>query len=111
LKRKFSKVENKETSVAWAEPKWQEDHPCLVLSPTIADSDYNRYTTRKPIYGAIHQKIGQMIKQGMIDSKRGYVMGNSFGGLAVTEYLRDYPDDAAGAWLVAEERLAIVRLS
>ncbi len=85
------------TSVAWAEPKWQKEHPCYVLSPTIADSDYNSYTTRKPIYDAIHEKIGQMIKQGMIDSKRVYVMGNSFGGLAVTEYLQDYPDDAAGA--------------
>ncbi len=82
-----------------------------MLSPTIADADYNSYTTRKPIYDAIHQKIGQMIKEGVVDPGRVYLMGNSFGGLAVTEYLQDYPDDAAGAWLVAEERLAIIRLS
>jgi len=38
-----------------------------------------------------------MVKEGKVDPKRIYVIGKSFGGAAVYEFLEKYPDDVAAA--------------
>lgn len=85
------------TSTNWAGQESQEKYPCIVMSPVIDDASYFDGNQRDQIYEKIHTHIQSMIQEGMVDEKRVYVMGNSFGGMATFEFSEKYPDFVSAA--------------
>jgi len=85
------------TSVAWAELDAQAKRPCYVMSPVIGDDEYFVDGEREKVFAAVHNKLQQMIDEGLVDANRVYMMGNSFGGMSTIEYMESYPNTVAGA--------------
>lgn len=84
-------------AVAWADPVNQADRPCYVLAPLMGGYSYFNSTYRDGMYTSVYNKVQEMIAEGKVDPNRIYVVGKSFGGAAVYEFLEKYPDDVAGA--------------
>ena len=88
-------------AVAWATPKWQENHSCFVLAPqydtVIVDDNYQ--------YGpeldrTIHL-IENLANKYHIDFDRIYNTGQSMGGMTSIAMDVKYPDFFAASYLVA----------
>jgi len=84
-------------AVAWADPANQAERPCYVMAPLMGGFGYVDAGSRNAIYENVYNTIQQMVKEGKVDPKRIYVIGKSFGGAAVYEFLEKYPDDVAAA--------------
>lgn len=88
-------------AIAWAEPSWQEEHPCFVLAPQydtiIVDDNYD--------YGpeldrTIHL-IDKLKKEYSIDPDRIYNTGQSMGGMTTIAMDVKYSDYFAASYPVA----------
>lgn len=73
------------TATAWAEPESQAIRPCVVVAPVINTIFYGSETARSRIYEGVIGYIDTLIEAGVVDPKRVYAMGNSFGGMAALE--------------------------
>jgi len=79
------------TAVAWAEPENQAKRPCAVVAPTINETFYGSEIARSRIYEGIIHYIDSLVESGVVDARRVYVMGNSFGGMASFEIAEQHP--------------------
>ena len=82
-------------AVAWADPANQAERECYVLAPSV--TNYFGTPYRTGLYEKIYMKVQEMIDAGLVDPNRIYVVGKSFGGGAVYEFVEKYADDVAGA--------------
>jgi len=79
------------TATAWAEPESQALRPCVVVAPVINTIYYGSEIARSRIYEGIIRYIDALTDAGVVDPKRVYAMGNSFGGMAALEIAEQHP--------------------
>lgn len=83
------------TAVAWAEPDSQAKRPCAVIAPSIPDAQYTSEFIRGKVFEGVLAWIDAQVRSGVVDPKRVYAMGNSFGGMSAFELAEQHPDRVA----------------
>ncbi len=84
-------------AVAWATPENQADRPCYVMAPEMGGWSYYSGAFRDGLFEKIHAEVQKLVDEGKVDPERIYVVGKSFGGRSVYEYLAKYPEDVTAA--------------
>lgn len=88
-------------AVAWAEPEWQGEHPCIVVAPEypviIVDDNWN-YSHHLDATIALLKDLQTRYS---VDSHRIYTTGQSMGCMSSMVMMLKEPDLFAGALLVA----------
>ncbi|MCD8161454.1 MAG: hypothetical protein LUE61_09895, partial [Clostridiales bacterium] len=90
-------------ATTWAEPDWQEGHPCYVLAVQVPDNiqltndDYQA----APELETIKELLDTVVAANQVDTKRIYTTGQSQGCMASCELNVRYPGYFAGTLLVA----------
>ncbi len=90
-------------ATTWAEPAWQEKHPCYVLAVQVPDNiqltndDYQA----SPELETIKELLDTVVSANQVDTKRIYTTGQSQGCMASCELNVRYPGYFAGTLLVA----------
>ncbi|MCD8154085.1 MAG: hypothetical protein LUF78_05285 [Clostridiales bacterium] len=80
--------------VIWTTEEWQSEHETIVLVPQYEDSN-----TEDPAYTM--ELVTEIVSQYNVDTSREYLVGQSSGTIRSIKLLIDYPDEFAGALLVA----------
>lgn len=80
--------------VIWATEEWQNEHETIVLVPQYEDSN-----TEDPAFTM--ELVTEIVSQYSVDKSREYLVGQSSGTIRSIKLLIDYPDEFAGALLVA----------
>ncbi|MCC8061417.1 MAG: hypothetical protein LIO81_11410 [Clostridiales bacterium] len=80
--------------VIWTTDEWQNKHETIVLVPQYEDSN-----SENPIYTM--ELVTDIVSQYSVDTSREYLVGQSSGTIRSIKLLIDYPDEFAGAFLVA----------
>ncbi|MCD8013003.1 MAG: hypothetical protein LUG99_07495 [Lachnospiraceae bacterium] len=80
--------------VIWTTEEWQSEHETIVLVPQYEDSN-----TEDPAYTM--ELVAEIVSQYSVDTSREYLVGQSSGTIRSIKLLIDYPDEFAGALLVA----------
>ncbi len=80
--------------VIWTTEEWQSEHETIVLVPQYEDSN-----SQNPAYTM--ELVNEIVSQYSIDRTREYLVGQSSGTIRSIKLLIDYPDEFAGALLVA----------
>ncbi len=80
--------------VIWTTEEWQSEHETIVLVPQYEDSN-----TEGPAYTI--ELVTEIVSQYSVDTSREYLVGQSSGTIRSIKLLIDYPDEFAGALLVA----------
>lgn len=84
-------------ATAWADPENQAERPCYVMAPVMGGYAYYNGASRDATYVKVYEEVQKMIDEGKVDPNQIYVVGKSFGGRAVYEFLAKYPELPAGA--------------
>ena len=88
-------------AISFAEPSWQEKHPCFVLAPqydtVIVDDNYDY----GPELDRTMHLIESLEQRYSIDRDRIYNTGQSMGGMTSIAMDVKYPDFFAGSYIVA----------
>ncbi len=90
-------------AISFADPVWQDGHPCFVLAPQIDRSVHltnDDFTCSKEIYD-IKTLLDYIVESNPIDKNRIYTTGQSMGCMASCELNTMYPDLFAASLLVA----------
>ncbi len=90
-------------AISFADPAWQEEHPCFVLAPQIDRSVHltnDDFTCSKEIYD-IKTLLDYIVESNPVDKNRVYTTGQSMGCMASCELNILYPDLFAASLLVA----------
>jgi len=90
-------------AIAWAEPSWQEDHPCFVLAPQYDAVVVNDLYQYGPELDRTIHLIESLSSQYAIDTNRIYNTGQSMGGMMSIQMDVSYPHFFAGSYLVASK--------
>ncbi|MCD8336564.1 MAG: hypothetical protein LUD18_04680 [Lachnospiraceae bacterium] len=80
--------------VIWTTEEWQSEHETIVLVP-----QYETSNTEAPAYTM--ELVTEIVSQYSVDTTRQYLVGQSSGTIRSIKLLIDYPDEFAGALLVA----------
>ncbi|MCC8104928.1 MAG: hypothetical protein LIO99_02770 [Clostridiales bacterium] len=80
--------------VIWTTEEWQSEHETIVLVPRYESSN-----TEDPAYTM--ELVTEIVSQYSVDTSRKYLVGQSSGTIRSIKLLIDYPDEFAGALLVA----------
>ncbi|MCC8046075.1 MAG: hypothetical protein LIP12_11335 [Clostridiales bacterium] len=80
--------------VIWTTEEWQSEHKTIVLVP-----QYESSNTEDPAYTM--ELVTEIVSQYNVDTSREYLVGQSSGTIRSIKLLIDYPDEFAGALLVA----------
>lgn len=80
--------------VIWTTEEWQSEHETIVLVPQYEDTN-----TEDPAYTM--ELVTEIVSQYSVDTSREYLVGQSSGTIRSIKLLIDYPDEFAGALLVA----------
>ncbi|MCD8346926.1 MAG: hypothetical protein LUD16_03035 [Lachnospiraceae bacterium] len=80
--------------VIWTTEEWQSEHETIVLVP-----QYESSNTEDPAYTM--ELVTEIVSQYSVDTSREYLVGQSSGTIRSIKLLIDYPDEFAGALLVA----------
>ncbi|MCD7762928.1 MAG: hypothetical protein LUI14_06970 [Lachnospiraceae bacterium] len=80
--------------VIWTAEEWQSEHETIVLVP-----QYESSNTEDPAYTM--ELVTEIVSQYNVDTSREYLVGQSSGTIRSIKLLIDYPDEFAGALLVA----------
>ncbi|MCD7834049.1 MAG: hypothetical protein LUH00_08690 [Lachnospiraceae bacterium] len=80
--------------VIWTTEEWQSEHETIVLVP-----QYETSNTEDPAYTM--ELVTEIVSQYSVDTSREYLVGQSSGTIRSIKLLIDYPDEFAGALLVA----------
>ncbi|MCC8029535.1 MAG: hypothetical protein LIO75_07060 [Lachnospiraceae bacterium] len=80
--------------VIWTTDEWQSEYETIVLVPQYEDSN-----TEDPVYTM--ELVTEICGLYSVDSSREYLVGQSSGTIRSIKLLIDYPDEFAGALLVA----------
>jgi len=80
--------------VIWTTEEWQSKHETIVLVP-----QYETSNTEDPAYTM--ELVTEIVSQYSVDTSREYLVGQSSGTIRSIKLLIDYPDEFAGALLVA----------
>ncbi len=80
--------------VIWTTEEWQSEHETIVLVP-----QYESSNTEDPAYTM--ELVTEIVSQYNVDTSREYLVGQSSGTIRSIKLLIDYPDEFAGALLVA----------
>ncbi|MCD7735557.1 MAG: hypothetical protein LUI07_01080 [Lachnospiraceae bacterium] len=80
--------------VIWTTEEWQNEHKTIVLVP-----QYETSNTEDPAYTM--ELVTEIVSQYSVDTSREYLVGQSSGTIRSIKLLIDYPDEFAGALLVA----------
>ncbi|MCD8019766.1 MAG: hypothetical protein LUF92_09375 [Clostridiales bacterium] len=80
--------------VIWTTEEWQSEHETIVLVP-----QYESGNTEDPSYTM--ELLEEITAQYSVDTSRQYLVGQSSGTIRSIKMLIDYPDEFAGALLVA----------
>ncbi|MCD7715504.1 MAG: hypothetical protein LUI39_03495 [Lachnospiraceae bacterium] len=80
--------------VIWTTEEWQSEHETIVLVP-----QYESSNTEDPAYTM--ELVAEIVSQYSVDTSREYLVGQSSGTIRSIKLLIDYPDEFAGALLVA----------
>lgn len=88
-------------AIVWAEPSWQEKHPCFVLAPQydtiIVDDNYDY----GPELDCTMHLLQELTEEYSIDTSRIYNTGQSMGGMTTIAMDVKYPDFFAASYPVA----------
>ncbi|HHU22852.1 MAG TPA: hypothetical protein GXZ52_05465 [Clostridiales bacterium] len=90
-------------AIGFAEPSWQEKHPCFILAPQIDRHIHltnDDFTCSKEIFD-IKKMVDFVADSNPIDKNRIYATGQSMGCMASCELNILYPDYFAASLLVA----------
>ena len=90
-------------AISFADPAWQNEHPCFVLAPQIDRHVHltnDDFTCSKEIYD-IKTLLDYIVESNPVDSDRIYTTGQSMGCMASCELNMLYPDLFAASLLVA----------
>ncbi|MCD8322192.1 MAG: hypothetical protein LUC89_04820 [Oscillospiraceae bacterium] len=80
--------------VIWTTEEWQSEHETIVLVP-----QYENANTSDPAYTM--ELLSAIVDAYSVDTTREYLVGQSSGTIRSIKLLIDYPDEFAGALLVA----------
>lgn len=80
--------------VIWTTEDWQSEYETIVLVPQYEDSN-----TEDPAYTM--ELVTEIVSRHSVDTSREYLVGQSSGTIRSIKLLIDYPDEFAGALLVA----------
>ncbi|MCC8137659.1 MAG: hypothetical protein LIO76_06265 [Clostridiales bacterium] len=80
--------------VIWTTEEWQSEHETIVLVP-----QYESSNTEDPAYTM--ELVTEIVSLYNVDTSREYLVGQSSGTIRSIKLLIDYPDEFAGALLVA----------
>jgi len=80
--------------VIWTTEEWQSEHETIVLVP-----QYESSNTEDPAYTM--ELVTEIVSQYSVDTSREYLVGQSSGTIRSIKLLIDYPNEFAGALLVA----------
>ncbi len=80
--------------VIWTTEEWQNEHETIVLVP-----QYESSNTEDPAYTM--ELVSEIVSRYSVDTSREYLVGQSSGTIRSIKLLIDYPDEFAGALLVA----------
>ncbi|MCD7982189.1 MAG: hypothetical protein LUF32_07765 [Clostridiales bacterium] len=80
--------------VIWTTEEWQEEHETIVLVPQYVESN-----TEDP--ACTMELLYEIAENYSVDTTREYLVGQSSGTIRSIKMLIDYPDEFAGAFLVA----------
>ena len=92
-------------AVSFADPAWQEKHPCFVLAPQVDKFPYGPMThddfTVTEDFDRVKVILDHVLERYPVDRKRVYTTGQSMGCMASCELNIRYPDLFAASLLVA----------
>ena len=90
-------------AIGFADPSWQDEHPCFVLAPQIDRGIYltnDEFVCSEEIED-IKTMLDHVVESNPVDKKRIYTTGQSMGCMSSCELNIRYPDLFAASLLVA----------
>ena len=92
-------------AVGFADPAWQETHPCFVLAPQVDKGPHGPMTNDDfevtEDFDRVRKILEHVLDNYPVDTKRLYATGQSMGCMASCEFNIRYPDLFAASLLVA----------
>lgn len=88
-------------AIVWAEPSWQERHPCFVLAPQYASATVNDNSEASEYLDITIDLIRKLSGEYSIDTDRIYTTGQSGGCMMSIAMNIKYPGFFAASYLVA----------
>lgn len=88
-------------AICWAEPAWQDEHPCFVLAPQIPAMMVNDSFQATEDLDKVHNLICHILRSYPIDPDRVYITGQSMGCMGACELICRDPELFGGALLAA----------
>lgn len=92
-------------AVCFADPAWQEQHPCFVLAPQVDKQPYGPMTDDEfnvtQDFDRVKAILDHVMASYPVDARRVYTTGQSMGCMASCELNIRYPDLFAASLLVA----------
>lgn len=92
-------------AIGFAEPQWQEKHPCFVLAPQVDKYPHGPMTDDEfhvtPDFLRVKNILDHVLASYPVDAKRIYTTGQSMGCMASCELNIRWPDLFAASLLVA----------
>ena len=103
----FKHITANQIATCWADPEWQAENPCYVLSPQWPDSSYSNDPYMLDVcIGILHQLARDVIDRYNVDETRVYAATLSMGSRMITRFMERYPEMFVSALVVCGNAVA-----